>query len=168
MNRKTILAGALAVATLAAGTVVAQPGGGFGGGRGHGGKMHGHGGHGGPGGFAAFGKLDLTDDQKAQLKELMARQRDEMKPLRDQERDARLALREAIDGGADATKVGQLTLALEGVRKQVRARHEAARDQFVTLLTPEQKEKFEEMQAERKKHMEERKERFEQKRDSRK
>ena len=166
MNRKTILAGALAVATLAAGTVVAQPGGGFGGGRGHGGKMHGHGGHGGPG--AAFAKLDLTDEQKAQFKELMAKQREEMKPLRDQEQDARKALREAINSGADATRVGQLTLALEGVRKQVRARHEAARDQFVTLLTPEQKEKFEEMQAERKKHMEERKERFEQKRDSRK
>jgi protein CpxP len=165
MNRKTILAGALAVATLAAGTVVAQPGGGFGGGRGHGGKMHG-GGHGGPG--AAFAKLDLTDEQKSQFRELMAKQRDEMKPLRDQERDARKELREAIDGGADATRVGQLTLALEAVRKQVRARHEAARDQFVTLLTPEQKEKFEEMQAERKKHMEERKERFEQKRDSRK
>jgi protein CpxP len=165
MNRKTILAGALAVATITAGavSVAAQPGRG----PGYGHKMGGHGHGGGHHGFAAFGKLDLTDDQKKQIRELMQDQRDAMKPLRQQEMEARKELREAIDGGADATRVGQLTLALEGIRKQVRARHEAARDQIVSLLTPEQKEKYEELQAERKKLMEERKERREDRRESR-
>lgn len=93
----------------------------------------------------ALQQLDLSDAQKQQIRTLMENERDANQGLREQTRaKAReyRELREANDPRADSVKVE-----LDALRDQFKARHEAVRAEINKLLTADQRQKLEEWKA---------------------
>ena len=89
-------------------------------------------------------RLGLTDDQKAAVHAVHEKNQDTMRPLGDAARQAHEAFQKALDGEApDATKVGQLALAMSAAEKKFDAARKAEADEIKAILTPEQREKFE-------------------------
>ena len=102
-----------------------------------GGPPEGPGGAFGPG--LPMGSLDLTEEQKTQVKALTDAARTESKPIQQQLEQAREQLRAAIESGGDlqvlATQQGELTGQLVLIQAKTQA-------QIYALLTPEQKDKL--------------------------
>ena len=122
-------------------------------GKGHHGKGFGR--HKGMGMRGGFHKLNLSEDQKAQLKTLHESFRasnkaafEEMHSLRQQKRENTL------------TADGQARMSV--LRDQMKAGHEQLRASSLNLLTAEQKTQLETLKAERKQKMEERRKLWEQ------
>lgn len=109
--------------------------------RGRGGKMH---------GARMFKNLNLSEDQKAQLKQLRQASRETTKPLREQLRAKRQELRSANAGGTfnEALATQKLT---EMASLQAKMMGERVRLQqaMLAILTPEQKTQLETARAER-------------------
>ncbi|HEX6045012.1 MAG TPA: Spy/CpxP family protein refolding chaperone [Pyrinomonadaceae bacterium] len=101
------------------------------------------------GGF--FKQLNLTDDQKAKLKQIRESAAQANKPLHDQLRAKRQELRQASEGGTfnealatqKLTEMAALEAKLMGERFQLH-------QQMLSVLTPEQKTQLEQAQAQRK------------------
>jgi protein CpxP len=153
MNRSIKFVGAAVLALGLAGVGLAAD---EGAGRGEGfGRRGMHGRHGGD-----FRALNLTEDQKAQLKALREQQREAMKPVFEQQRALRDQIRQALESAKpDATRIGQLEIQSHQLRLQMKAAHEKAMASFANVLTPEQKAQWEKMQQERKQRREEFRER---------
>jgi len=92
--------------------------------------------------FARF--LNLTPDQKAQAKQIMADARTQATPLRQQLMQNRQALRDAIKSGNDA-QIDQITKADAPLRAQLAAIHAHAMEKIYATLTPDQKAKADQM-----------------------
>lgn len=109
-----------------------------------------HKGFGGPGMGLALHELNLTDAQKAQVKQIMEANKTSMKPLMQQMEQNRLAMLNATANGAyDAAKIQ----ALAGQRAQLDAamtmNREAIRHQiYTTVLTADQQAKAEQLRSE--------------------
>jgi Spy/CpxP family protein refolding chaperone len=103
----------------------------------------------GPGGPAAAARfLELTEEQRAAAREIFQRQRPEMEVLHEAMRENREAQREALEvDHPDPLTVGELTIEGHALRQEARARREEAKKAFEAVLTPEQKQKFEAMEA---------------------
>jgi protein CpxP len=158
MNRTIKFVGAAALALgLAGAGLAADEGAGRGEGFGRG-RMHGRGGRG-------FGRaLNLTDDQKAQLKAMREQQREALRPVAEQQRALRDQIRQALESpNPDAARIGQLEIQAHQLRLQMRAEREKAMAAFVNVLTPEQKAQWEKLKQER----EQRREQFRGDRDDR-
>jgi Spy/CpxP family protein refolding chaperone len=121
---------------LGAGMVAAQPGPGGPGRRG-------------PGGGDKIARvLGLSEQQQAQVRQLMEAQRPKHDALREKAEANREALREALSAGnPDPTAVGELAIEghrLRGEGRKLREAHEQALRQ---LLTPEQRTKFDALRS---------------------
>lgn len=156
--RKTFAAAAVAVVAVAGGaSVLAQGGpGGFG-----------HRGFGGPFGRAGvglpLGALDLTDEQRTQVKGIFEQHRDEMRKAGERVRAAFRAQQDAVvaqpvDEGAIRAKSAELAAA-QADAAIVRAR---IHSQVFQVLTPEQQQKAQELRAKRAERMNQERERFQQ------
>ncbi len=142
---KKIIFGIIAAALLVTGSifVIAQKsakkeGGEYG--RGHG--------HRGPGGFGGLGfalrGLDLTDEQKTKVKEIMETSKATAQPIMEQTRANHDKLRELGKAGAfDQPQVEALALAQGDLTAKMIVEKEKARSQVFALLTDEQKAKLE-------------------------
>lgn len=109
------------------------------------------GGHGMRGGMRMFRELDLSEAQQQQASAIMERykestkaQRDEMRQLHQQKRTAT----GAVDTQAQARA--------EALRTELRETHKRMQDELLTILTPDQRAKFEQLKQERKARHEER------------
>lgn len=155
---KISLAAAVAALMLAgvAPALIAQQDGPPHGGPGPGPRMRGPGGPGGPmrGGPMGLGpgfhQLDLTDDQKAQLKTIAESHRDEFRAAGQKvgvAREAMRALLEAdqIDEGAIRAKSAEVAAA----EAEVAILNARVRQQSLQILTSEQQAKLKELQASR-------------------
>jgi protein CpxP len=118
-----------------------------------GGKMRGHGrGH--QRGGAAFSprlaeKLNLSDAQKQQIRDLQKSFREQNRATFEGSRDLRQQFREAKKAN-DTAKVDALKPQLEAQRTQMKAARKAQHEQILALLTPEQRTQLEALKAERK------------------
>jgi protein CpxP len=105
-----------------------------------------------------FAKLNLSEEQKAQLKELRQTSRESVKPVRDELRAKRRELRQSKTGGTfneglaaqKLSEMAPLQAKLMGEKLKLRQAMQA-------ILTPEQKTQLETARAERKANREERK-----------
>ena len=88
-------------------------------------------------------RLGLTDDQKAAVQAVHEKNQDTLRPLGEAARHAHEAFQKALDTEADAGKVGQLALAMNAAQKKFDAARKAEMDEIKAILTPEQREKFE-------------------------
>ena len=101
------------------------------------------------GGF--FKQLNLTDDQKAKLKEIRESAAQANKPLRDQLRAKRQELRQASEGGTfnEALATQKLT-EMAALEAKLMGERFKLHQQMLSVLTPEQKTQLEQAQAQRK------------------
>jgi periplasmic protein CpxP/Spy len=150
MNKKQWITMA-AVLALSTSMAVAAPHGRGG----KGGKMHGRGG--------AFGermaeKLNLSDAQKQQIRDLQRNFRETNKAFFDQMRDTHKQMAEARKAG-DTARVDALKATLQTQRPQMQQLHEQQQQRIAAILTPEQRTQWETMKAEREARRGERSER---------
>lgn len=97
--------------------------------------------------------LELTADQQTQVKALHEQLKAQMTPLMAQSRQQHQELKSLMNGtNPDANEVGQKTLAANQTQGQIKALHENFKAKFTALLTPDQKAKFTQMEANRQAH----------------
>jgi len=153
---KIAIVGALALA-LSGGAAFAQQG------SGGPGPMHHRMMHGGAfmGGAGPFGmmlhRLNLTDDQKAQVKQIMQAEKPNIKPLMQQERTAHEAMAQLVTSGSFAEDKAT-AIANQEAQTHVRMQVEHAKiaSQIYQLLSADQKAKVAQIIAQRQQRMQER------------
>ena len=108
---------------------------------GHGFGMEGH-------RMGFFGKaLNLTDEQKAQMKTIMQKEHPAMKPLFQQQRTIDQQLRQYVQGPYDEAKVRALATQKAQVQIELTVAETRVHNQMYQLLTPDQQSKMKEMEA---------------------
>jgi protein CpxP len=146
LSRSKILFVALAI-VLAAGIAIAEPHYGR-----HGGDFFGR------GFFGAH--LNLSDAQRAQMKQIMAKEKPALKPLFHQEMESHHQLMQLIQSGTfDEAKAQSIATQGAQVHAQLEVEHARIASEAYQILTPEQKTKLAQFMAERQqrfeKHMQE-------------
>jgi protein CpxP len=116
----------------------------------HGGHGQGWGGRrGGRMGGMMFGGINLTDDQKAKMKEIGQSFRESTKSLREQLRAKRQELRQANEGGTfNEALATQKLQESAGLQAKLMGEQFRMRQQMLAVLTPEQKTQLEQKRAE--------------------
>ena len=140
----------LIVASLAVAQTVKT---GRGDGQGRRGAGHGKGMRGGFGGDRLFARLNLTDDQKAKMKQTRQSFMESNKPLLDQLKSKRQELRQASEGGTfnEALATQKLT-ETAGLQAKLMGERFKLHQEMLTVLTAEQKTQLEQMKAQFKTH----------------
>jgi protein CpxP len=102
------------------------------------------------GAFRMGQALNLTDEQRASMKQIMEEHHKALEPVRKQHHELREQIRQQLESGnADATAIGQLTIQAHGLEKQLHESRSDLRERFEALLTPEQKARLEELKSQR-------------------
>ena len=146
MNSK--LTAITAVLTLFAGMAFAQGG--------AGGPMHHR-----RGGFMGgmelpLRQLNLTDDQKAQVKQIFQAEKTNMKPLMEQERTAHTQMVQLITSGAfDQSKAAAIAAQESQTHMQLEIAHAKIASQIYQLLSSDQKAKVADIIAQHQQRMQE-------------
>ncbi len=96
--------------------------------------------------------LELTDEQKQTLAARKDEQRTQYREQRQQIRQAQRAVHEAIANNADETEVAALADKLGDLNAQQVVARAKEKQFLLSILTPEQKEKMEQMKSKRKEH----------------
>jgi periplasmic protein CpxP/Spy len=92
-------------------------------------------------------KLNLTDDQKTQMKALMQKERPTMKPLHQQEHQIDMQLREFVEGNFDQAKVAALAAQKAQIQAAITVQQTRIHNELYQLLTPDQKIQLKQMEA---------------------
>jgi periplasmic protein CpxP/Spy len=103
-------------------------------------------------GGAAMGLrgLDLSDAQKAQVKQIMSAERPTLKPLMQQEKQDRQQMTALVRGGSfEEAKAMPIAAQEAQVHSQIAVERAKIEAQIYQLLTPEQKSKLAEREARR-------------------
>jgi periplasmic protein CpxP/Spy len=96
-----------------------------------------------------FGKLNLSEDQKNQLKQLRQASRESSKPVMEQLRAKRQELRQAEKGGTfDEALATQKLTDMASLQAKMMAERARLRQAMMAVLTPEQKTQLEQSRAE--------------------
>jgi len=90
-------------------------------------------------GSAIAQKLNLTPEQRAQAKAIFSQTRRDAQPLRQELKQNRQAMAQAIASGKGEAEIRQLATAQGNTLGQLIALRSQARARFVSQLTPEQK-----------------------------
>ncbi|MGC1649082.1 MAG: Spy/CpxP family protein refolding chaperone [Candidatus Sulfotelmatobacter sp.] len=91
--------------------------------------------------------LNLTDEQKAQMKTIMQKEHPAMKPLMQQQRQIDLQLRQYVEGTFDPAKVQALASQKAQVQVQVTVAETRIHNELYQLLTTDQRTQLKEMEA---------------------
>ncbi|CAN5830017.1 hypothetical protein BH20ACI4_BH20ACI4_24000 [soil metagenome] len=151
MKKLTVAILSIVLVAMGAMFIFAQDGTSKEGNRGFGKRGHHHGG---------FGKmlrgLDLTDEQKAQMKSIRQASRETVKPIREQMKANRQKLQMLSESGTfDEAQVQAIATRQGTLSAQMIVEKEKVKSQIFNLLTPEQKMKAAEMKAQFKQKREE-------------
>jgi Spy/CpxP family protein refolding chaperone len=92
-------------------------------------------------------KLNLSDDQKTQMKAMMEKEQPTLKPLRQQERQIDQQLRQYVEGNFDQEKVSALAQQKAQIQAQLTVEETRVHNQLYQLLTPDQKTQLQQMKA---------------------
>lgn len=104
-----------------------------------------------------FRALDLTDEQKAQMKAIRQASKDSTKPIREQMKANRQKLQTLSESGTfDEAQVRAIAAEQGNLSAQLIVEKEKVKSQIFNLLTPEQKAKAAEIKAQFKQKMQER------------
>jgi len=101
-------------------------------------------------------ELNLTDDQKAQMKSVMQREHPAMKPLMEQQHQLDLQLRQYVEGTFDAAKVQALATQKAQVQAQITVAEARIHNELYQLLTADQQSQLKQIQANHEARMEQR------------
>jgi Spy/CpxP family protein refolding chaperone len=110
--------------------------------------MHGHEFGMGPGPMGFFAQqLNLTDEQKTQMKSVMQKEHPAMKPLMEQQRQIDLQLRQYVEGTFNAEKVQALAAQKAQIQTQLTVAETRIHNEFYQLLTSDQQAQVKQMEA---------------------
>jgi protein CpxP len=140
-NSKKWFTAAAAVLALSGTIAFAAPG------EGRGGK-HGRGARGGEFSERFAQKLNLTDAQKQQIKDVQQSFRDENKAFFDAARDTRRQIREAKEAG-DTARLESLKATAKSQHAQMKQLRDAKMQRIEAVLTTEQRAQWQTLKAER-------------------
>ena len=101
-------------------------------------------------------QLNLTDEQKAQMKAVMQKQRPTVKPLMQQQHQIGLQLRQYVEGNFDQAKVQALASQKAQIQAQITVAETQVHNQLYQLLTSEQQTQLKQMEANREARMQKR------------
>jgi periplasmic protein CpxP/Spy len=122
--------------------------------RGHGQKRGGHRGFGARGGFghgAMFQNLNLTEDQKARMKQIRESFSERTKSLREQLRAKGQELRQANESGTFNEALATQVLTQEaGLKAKLMGEQSRLHQEMLTVLTPEQRTQMEQLREQMK------------------
>jgi len=105
--------------------------------------------------MAFFGKyLDLTDAQRAQMKDIMHKEHATMKPLFQQAHQLDQQLRQYVEGTFDEAKVQALVAQQAQTLVQLKVQETRIHNEMFQLLTPDQQAKMKDFLAKRDARME--------------
>jgi Spy/CpxP family protein refolding chaperone len=90
-------------------------------------------------------RLSLTEDQKQQTRSIMQAARESSKPVAQQLRQSRQALRDAVKAGKSGAEIDQLSANVGNVAGQLATIRAKSFAKTYALLTPEQRTKADEM-----------------------
>ncbi len=104
-----------------------------------------------------FRGLDLTEEQKTQIRQIRQTSKEKIKPIREQMKANRQKLAELSAGGNfDQAQVQTIAAQQGSLSAQLIVERESVKSQIFQILTPEQKAKAAEIGAQRKQRMQER------------
>lgn len=103
-----------------------------------------------------FRRLDLTEDQKAQVKAMREASQPTIQPLMEAMKQNRQKFMEARKAGADEATLAAIRAEIAPIREQIKAHREASMNQMMSILTEEQKAKLAAMKEKRQERMKER------------
>jgi len=110
--------------------------------KGHGGHWRGRGERGGPG-MMGFRNLDLTDAQKAQMKQIRESHSQNLRPIMEQLHAKRQEIRQAGEGGAfNEALVTQKLIEIAPLEAKLQGEHFRIRQEMLSVLTADQKAKL--------------------------
>ncbi|MGA9494722.1 MAG: Spy/CpxP family protein refolding chaperone [Terriglobales bacterium] len=111
--------------------------------------------HGGPGGFHRMLKqLDLTSDQQAQVKAIWQKEKPTIQPLMQQMRQNHAALKALEAAGPfDENKTRALVTQNSQTMIDLAVEHERIKSEIMQILTPDQKAKLAQIEANHEAHM---------------
>jgi protein CpxP len=119
-------------------------------------RMHGHAfGMGEHMGFFAK-QLNLTDDQKSQMKAIMQKEHPAMRPLMQQQHQIDLQLRQYVEGNFDQEKVQELANQKAQLQAQLTVQQTRVHNELYKLLTPDQQSQLKQLEAQHEARMQER------------
>src|SRR5579859_2242374 len=101
-------------------------------------------------------KLNLTDEQKTQMKAIMQKEHPAMKPLFQQQHQIDQQLRQYVEGPFDEAKVQALAAQKAQIQAQLTVAETRIHNQLYALLTPDQQSQMKEMEAKHEARMQER------------
>ena len=108
-------------------------------------------------GMGFFSKeLNLTDDQKSQMKAIMQKEHPAMKPLFQQQHQIDQQLRQFVEGQFDQSKVQALALQKAQIQAQITVKETQIHNQLYQLLTPDQQSQLKQIEAKREARMQQR------------
>ena len=84
-------------------------------------------------------QLNLTDDQKTQMKALLEKEHPTMKPLHQQEHQIDMQLREFVEGNFDQAKVAALAAQKAQIQAAITVQQTRIHNELYQLLTADQK-----------------------------
>jgi protein CpxP len=110
--------------------------------------------------------LDLTDAQREQVRQLTQQFREQNRPLAERMRQAMQARREAAQANpVDESRIRAASEELAQVQADLAVQEARLRNDVLALLTPEQRQKAEELRAQRDARLKERQGQLQQRRD---
>jgi Spy/CpxP family protein refolding chaperone len=98
-------------------------------------------------------QLNLTDDQKTQMKAIMEKEHPTMKPLMQQERQIDQQLRQYVEGTYDSAKVQALAAQKAQIQAQLTVNETRIHNELFQLLTPDQQSQLKQLEANRQARM---------------
>ena len=101
-------------------------------------------------------KLNLTEEQKAQMKTIMQKEHPAMKALFQQQHQIDLQLRQYVQGTYDEAKVQALATQKAQIQAQLTVAETRIHNQMYQLLTPDQQSQLKDMEAKHEARMQER------------
>ena len=101
-------------------------------------------------------KLNLTDDQKTQMKGIMEKEHPTMKPLHQQERQIDQQLRQYVEGNFDEAKVAALAGQKAQIQAAITVQETRIHNELYQLLTADQKTQLKQMEANHEARMQQR------------
>jgi periplasmic protein CpxP/Spy len=101
-------------------------------------------------------KLNLTDEQKAQMKSIMQKEHPTMKPLFAQQHQIDVQLRQYVEGNFDAAKVQALATQKAQVQAQLTVAQTRIHSEMYQVLTADQQAQLKQMEANHEARMQQR------------
>jgi len=98
-------------------------------------------------------KLNLTEDQKTQMKAVLQKERPNIHPLMQQEHQIDLQLRQYVEGTFDSAKVEALAAQKAPIQTQLEVAHTRIMNEMYQLLTTDQRGQLKQMEANREARM---------------